>query len=473
MVVARFPTVLLIAFLSLMLSACGGSGGETSSSSSGSGSATEAEADVSTVNISGYAVKGVISEGIITAWGLEPDGSLVQLGESVRTNESGFYDLALPAGHDLIKLQLSSDGNTRMRCDAVDGCQDYGGTGTADFGEDFWPGPSLRLETMVALNGDTAQPRGHLTPLTTLSTTLFERADASDGWAGFQQAQRQVETRFGLQAGAVGFTPVDITRELPAELALADLEAALVNSAFLGLAEQFPIEGVQGVIDAYREQLLSAGVINDEDANDLPGSDRIREYAAVHAYTLADSEVPATADTLVLAAERLFGPLDDTDNNNAEPDQAPVAGTGDNNLTAEAPDSAPEPEQDVSQEPAPEPEQDVVQEPAPEPEQDVVQEPAPEPEPVTATATLTWHAPLNREDGTSMAMGEIDQYIVRYGTQSDAEEMTNEIIVEDGQTMTYELPELGEGTWYFAMRTVDQNGLQSAWSEVANKTVTR
>jgi len=60
------------------------------------------------------------------------------------------------------------------------------------------------------------------------------------------------------------------------------------------------------VIDAYREQLLSAGVINDEDANDLPGSDRIREYAAVHAYTLADSEVPATADTLVLAAERLF-----------------------------------------------------------------------------------------------------------------------------------------------------------------------
>jgi hypothetical protein len=260
---------------------------------------------------------------------------------------------------------------------------------------------------------------------------------------------------------------------LPAELALADLEAALVNSAFLGLAEQFPIEGVQGVIDAYREQLLSAGVINDEDANDLPGSDRIREYAAVHAYTLADSEVPATADTLVLAAERLFGPLDDTDNNNAEPDQAPVAGTGDNNLTAEAPDSAPEPEQDVSQEPAPEPEQDVVQEPAPEPEQDVVQEPAPEPEPVTATATLTWHAPLNREDGTSMAMGEIDQYIVRYGTQSDAEEMTNEIIVEDGQTMTYELPELGEGTWYFAMRTVDQNGLKSAWSEVANKTVTR
>jgi len=91
-----------------------------------------------------------------------------------------------------------------MRCDAVDGCQDYGGTGTADFGEDFWPGPSLRLETMVALNGDTAQPRGHLTPLTTLSTTLFERVGASDGWAGFQQAQRQVETRFGLQAGRSG-----------------------------------------------------------------------------------------------------------------------------------------------------------------------------------------------------------------------------------------------------------------------------
>ena len=51
--------------------------------------------------------------------------------------------------------------------------------------------------------------------------------------------------------------------------------------------------------------------------------------------------------------------------------------------------------------------------------------------------------------------------------------MTNEVVVEDGQAMEYEITDLQQGTWYFAMRTVDQNGLESAWSEVASKTVAR
>ena len=52
-------------------------------------------------------------------------------------------------------------------------------------------------------------------------------------------------------------------------------------------------------------------------------------------------------------------------------------------------------------------------------------------------------------------------------------QMTSEVVVEDGQSMETEVDGLTEGTWYFAMRTVDQNGLESAWSEVASKTITQ
>lgn len=88
----------------------------------------------------------------------------------------------------------------------------------------------------------------------------------------------------------------------------------------------------------------------------------------------------------------------------------------------------------------------------------------------SATATLTWNAPFLRQNGESLPMGEIEQYIVRYGTQPDPYLMVNELTV-GGQAMEAEITGLTEGTWYFAMRTVDQNGLESAWSEVVSQRI--
>ena len=89
-----------------------------------------------------------------------------------------------------------------------------------------------------------------------------------------------------------------------------------------------------------------------------------------------------------------------------------------------------------------------------------------------ATATLTWTAPYLRQNGESLNMGEIEQYTVRYGTQPDLELMANELAV-DGQAMDVEIAGLTEGTWYFSMRTVDQHGLESAWSEVVSTKIAR
>lgn len=86
---------------------------------------------------------------------------------------------------------------------------------------------------------------------------------------------------------------------------------------------------------------------------------------------------------------------------------------------------------------------------------------------------MSWQAPLTRENGVSLDMGELDSYIVRYGNTENVSEMANEVVVEDGQVMEYEISGLGEGTWHFAIRTVDVNGLESAWSGVVSKTITR
>jgi hypothetical protein len=86
---------------------------------------------------------------------------------------------------------------------------------------------------------------------------------------------------------------------------------------------------------------------------------------------------------------------------------------------------------------------------------------------------MSWNAPSTRVNGDSLAMGEIEKYIVRYGTEQSIEERSNEAVVEDGQAMEYEVAGLAEGTWYFAMKTIDTNGLESDWSVSASKTITR
>ncbi|UQG60180.1 fibronectin type III domain-containing protein [Marinobacter sp. M3C] len=87
------------------------------------------------------------------------------------------------------------------------------------------------------------------------------------------------------------------------------------------------------------------------------------------------------------------------------------------------------------------------------------------------TATLSWQAPLNREDGGSLAMGEIGRYEVRYGLSADLESVNTSVQVEDGQRMSYTVEGLSPGTWYFAIQTVDIAGLKSEWSEFVSKVI--
>lgn len=93
--------------------------------------------------------------------------------------------------------------------------------------------------------------------------------------------------------------------------------------------------------------------------------------------------------------------------------------------------------------------------------------------PEADSATLTWQAPLTRANGESLAMGEIKKYVVRYGPEQSIGERSYEATVEDGQAMEHTVAGLSKGTWHFALKAVDTNGLESEWSASVSKTIVR
>jgi hypothetical protein len=77
--------------------------------------------------------------------------------------------------------------------------------------------------------------------------------------------------------------------------------------------------------------------------------------------------------------------------------------------------------------------------------------------------TLSWVAPVEREDGTPISMSEIAGYRIYYGeTEGD---YINEVDVHDRDTMQFTLKDLPEGTYYIVVTALDMDGRESRYSE--------
>ena len=87
----------------------------------------------------------------------------------------------------------------------------------------------------------------------------------------------------------------------------------------------------------------------------------------------------------------------------------------------------------------------------------------------TGSATLSWAIPSARTDGTSLSMSEIDGYKIYMGESNTQLDLIMDL--NKSTTTTYTVTDLASGTYYFSVTTYDIQGNESAFSNIADKTI--
>ena len=79
---------------------------------------------------------------------------------------------------------------------------------------------------------------------------------------------------------------------------------------------------------------------------------------------------------------------------------------------------------------------------------------------------MSWRPPTQNTDGT--ALTDLDGYTLHWGKQSG--NYTNSVDIGAGAT-NYVVENLSAGTWYFAMRAYNTQGVESDYSGEATVTI--
>jgi hypothetical protein len=85
----------------------------------------------------------------------------------------------------------------------------------------------------------------------------------------------------------------------------------------------------------------------------------------------------------------------------------------------------------------------------------------------TGSATLSWRAPTQNEDGT--ALTNLAGYKVRYGVTPSA--LNAMINIASPATTTVTIEGLAAGTWYFTLSAYTNAGIESDQTTPAQKTI--
>ncbi len=87
--------------------------------------------------------------------------------------------------------------------------------------------------------------------------------------------------------------------------------------------------------------------------------------------------------------------------------------------------------------------------------------------PATGSATLSWVAPTQNTDGSTLS--DLAGYRIVYGTSSSALNQT--ISISNPSVTSYVIDGLASGTWHFAVKAYTSTGAESSQSNVASKTI--
>jgi len=184
-----------------MLVGCG-SGGSAFSTDGGIATTTSNAAVVSNVILGGGAAKGIINLGNVIAEELDASGEVIARVGGTVTGIDGSYRLTL--GHNYnggpVRVTVSADENTQMKCDVPTGCgvrtDDITDSDNAiDFGEWYKPG-SLTMIALVAEAKTNDSLVVNITPYTHLAASRAMEADSLSA-AGIYNANSEVSNLLG------------------------------------------------------------------------------------------------------------------------------------------------------------------------------------------------------------------------------------------------------------------------------------
>lgn len=432
------------------------------------------------VEVAGAAMKGVIQQGIVTASRLLADKAGYYspdrlAAKPVLTGDDGSYDLRLRGKADGWALvELKADGATRMICDVVPSCEQAGAEPVA-FGQ------PMPLDSSFSLRGagDLTTETVHLTPLTHLAVSLAERSASGLSPEALSTAYQEIESWFGLSPGALLLAPPDLTRLDDLGSMSADaLQVAIANAAFLALVnDSNRWNTISEVLNNMTSQIAANGRI------DIMGDGvNVSLSDLISAAALQSSELQATVESSVISQKLVvveyrnvqrFKTIADvyteSDTVVVDSGEATDSGTGTTQSGSETTTETSADgtgEQVTGSTDTTGTDTTVVDngtiEPAP---SDPVQEPT-----IPANAALlSWTAPMTRENGESLSMGEIAGFEVVYGTSPD--NLDQSLAIGDASVDELLVDELTAGTWYFAMRTLDTDGNRSRLSEIVYKQI--
>jgi hypothetical protein len=86
---------------------------------------------------------------------------------------------------------------------------------------------------------------------------------------------------------------------------------------------------------------------------------------------------------------------------------------------------------------------------------------------VIGSATLSWEKPTENTNGTPLT--NLVGYVVRYGLSSAV--LGSSMVVNSASTTEATIENLGSGTWYFEVASLNSAGVQSEFTTVVSKTI--
>ncbi len=489
----------LIAGSSLLI-ACGSGG------AGDSGSADTNDANLNVATIEGNAIKGVISNGLVNVYRVENKGGVMEasaqaLTAPVRTDVNGAFTFTLDSefSNDVVLVEVTADGQTRMTCDVTSGCGTDESGSAIQFGDQF--ALSSDFSMMGVVTGVTNGQRVSvpLNPMTHMAVAYANASVQGLSVSSIETALRAVEEMLDLDVGALEQAAADISAlDLAASPSKTALELGIVSASFLNLVNTPDWDGIEEILVHIEERMGNAGQLASVNMGAL--RDVTLDDLFDGANTIADDLIAAApesdyAQTLAVVSEETAAAYNDVAQGGAQVDPVSIvsqpqsttideggsvvfsvgangggtlsfqwrkdgeaiSGATSASYTVSAADLADAGIYDVIV-------SNSVGSVASNAALLAVNEVA-----NVGSIALSWDIPTQREDGTALELYEIDGYVIAYGTSSA--DLSSEVsILGAGQTSTL-IADLPPATYYFAIATVDSDGRQGNYSTVISQTI--